>query len=434
MKKTSPNAVAVLGLGSENYALLEYSFAQGMHMPVTVFDKRSRSELKKQYPALASWKHVSWQTAAPTYEMLRNYSLIFRAPGFFLKSDIRRRLQAKGVVVTSAMQLFMDIYPSKNIIGVTGTKGKGTTSSLIAAILKAGGKRVWLGGNIGVAPFSFFSKIKKNDWIVLELSSFQLQEIKTSPRIAVFTNFSPEHLAPADPQNPNYHLSLTEYWEAKNNLLRFQKKQDIAIINQKLKSKKLKIIGRAVYFTASSLATALAGEHNKENIAAAQLAARAAGIKTDIIAKTVKKFKGLHYRLEKVAERNGVAYYNDSFATTPESAITALNSFSQPIILLAGGADKGANFSKLAKLIKQKAKAVILFKGVATPRLRTELKKSGYDKEVIEASTMSAAVSSAKKIARSGDIVLLSPACASFGIFKNYKDRGEQFNQAVLRR
>ncbi len=426
--------IAVVGLGSENFALLNFLYSKGYTFPITIFAFQSRQEMEKHYPALKKWKHISWVISKPNFRQFKKFSLIIKSPGAFFSPQLRKQLQKSRVSITSAMQLFLVLCPTKNTIGVTGTKGKGTTSSLIEAIVKKAGKRVWLGGNIGVAPFSFITKIKKSDWIILELSSFQLEDITSSPHISVLTNFSAEHLATADKNNPNYHPSLNHYWQAKLNLLRFQGMSDTAVINNslKIKIKNIKIKSKKIFFTTSSLPSKLPGDHNKENVAAAVAVAKVIKINNTIINQAVKNFKGLPYRLEKITEKNRVAYYNDSFATTPSATITALKAFNNPIILIAGGADKGSDFNQLAKIIKQKTKAVILFKGTALKKLQVSLTKEKYNQSNIKiAGSMADAISQAQKQAISGDIVLMSPACASFGLFKNYKDRGEQFNKTV---
>lgn len=250
------------------------------------------------------------------------------------------------------------------------------------------------------------------------------------PRIAVFTNFSPEHLSPADPNNPNHHVSLNDYWQSKLNITKSSK---LLVINYKLKARLRQGFGGQVkYFTASDLKSKLPGNHNKENVAAAVEVAKTLKVKQVIIAKAVSNFKGLEYRLEKVNEKKGVSYYNDSFATTPEATQIALKAFSQPIILLASGAEKQSNFSQLAKDIKRKVKYLVLFKGEATARIKKTVIKAGFKTSSIAiANSMKEAVIKAEKQATKKDIILMSPACASFGMFKNYKDRGKQFNQAV---
>ena len=188
------------------------------------------------------------------------------------------------------------------------------------------------------------------------------------------------------------------------------------------------------YFAKSELASKLVGEHNKENIAAAVEAAKLIGIKEKAIAAAVKGFSGIEHRIELAGIVKDVKYFDDSFATTPESAIIALKSFQQPIILLAGGAEKGSNFKELARVIKRKVSFLILFKGDATPRLKQEVVKTGFDQKKIKVvNSMREAVTVAYKNSKTGDVILMSPACASFGIFKNYKERGKLFKQEVMR-
>ncbi len=422
--------VIFLGLGSENHSLLAWLHRHGFREPITVYDPSRASALGTRYESLLRFKNIEWQLGSRSMPALSRFDAIVRSPGILITPSERRNLADR---ITCPMQLFLALCPSRHTIGVTGTKGKGTTSSLIAAILKQAGKRVWLGGNIGLAPFSFMDKIKPSDWIVLELSSFQLQDMASSPHIAVFTNFSPEHLASSDPNNPNFHPNLSAYWQAKTAIMRFQQRGDIAIANVSLKPalKKANLRSRLEYFSASRLETSLPGAHNKENIAAAHAAAQVAGVSSRHITAAVKRFKGLEYRVQKIAVRSGISYYNDSFATTPIATMTALSSFADPIILLAGGADKGSSFDQMARLIAKKAKAVILFKGTALAKLKRSLKKAKYRGTIHEAASMKAALACARREAKKGDIILLSPGCASFGVFKNYKDRGKQFTQSI---
>ncbi len=445
--------IAVLGLGIENFALLNFLLAKKISSSFTVFDARQAKELGHKQKILAG-KPIKWQVYQPDKTNFKKYDILFRSPGWPLFDENISKAKKQGIVVSSPMQLFFKLCPTKNIVGVTGTKGKGTTSSLIAKMLEKGKKRVWLGGNIGIAPFGFIHKIKKHDWVVLELSSFQLEDLKQSPKIAVITNFYPEHLQAADPLNPNFHRSLSDYWQAKYNIVRWQKNNCCAIINYKLKTKLAKnnpvskiyfFSGRDnkadAYFISDDLvlletqfqtAVKVPGKHNKENIAAAALAARLAGASIKHINNAISEFCGLEHRLELIANAGGIQYYNDSFATTPEAAITALRSFSRPIVLIAGGAEKNSDFAELAKEIKAKAKFVVLLKGKTTPRLKKDIEKTGFDKTKIKTATnMAAAVKTAYVQAQPGDIILLSPACASFGLFNNYKERGEQFRKEV---
>jgi UDP-N-acetylmuramoylalanine--D-glutamate ligase len=440
IKNLQNKKIAILGLGLENLSLVKYLLKHKMKCEITVCDAREEKQLGENYRRLLRYARndIRWQLGKDYNKNLDKFYILFRAPGWPISCPGVQEALKAGIELSSPMKLFFELSSSKNIIGVTGTKGKGTTASLIYEILKTAGKKVWLGGNIGVAPFEFIDKIKKNDWVVLELSSFQLEDMTASPHIAVITNFYSEHLAPADPNNPNYHKSLKEYFNAKMNIARWQKSGDYLIFNFQLPIFKQFSIAnfqtksKKVYFKKSELPSKLIGEHNKENIAAAVEAAKIVGIKSEIIKKAVANFKGLEHRLELARELDGVKYYDDSFATTPESTIIALESFDVPVILLLGGADKKANFSQLAKEIRGRCKFVILLNGKATPRIKRELLKVGFKAGKLElAHNISEAVKSARKQAEAGDIVLLSTACASFGMFKNYKERGKLFKAEV---
>jgi len=424
--------IAILGLGIENQALIKFFINEKVNCAITICDTRDKKVLGEKYKRFNKEKCVSWKLGENANKNLDGFDVLFRSPGWPMDCPGIKEALKMGVELSSPIKLFFDICPTKNIIGVTGTKGKGTTSSLIYNILKESRKRVWLGGNIGIAPFGFINKIRKNDWIILELSSFQLEDADKSLKIAVITNFSGEHLAPADPNNPNYHKSLKEYWQAKLNILKHQKSDGKAVVSKKLKEKlrNHNLKSKVIYFEKSEIESRLSGEHNKENIAAAFEVAKLVGVKEEVIKRAVKKFKGLEHRLEFVRRVKGVDYYEDSFATIPESAITAMKSFDLPIILIAGGAEKNSNFNNFSKVAKRKTKLVILIKGDASPRIKKNLLKIKYSaKNIKSANSMSEAVRLARKNAEKGDVVLLSPACASFGIFKNYKERGDLFKK-----
>jgi len=429
--------ICILGLGLENYALLIFLFKQKIEAKTTVCDARDKKQLGEKYKQinkLAGKKNkITWNLGKKYDDNLKRYDIIFRIAGYPLFESKIINAMVAGVEISSPTKLFFDICPTKNIIGVTGTKGKGTTASLIYEILKNAKKNVFIGGNIGIPIFSFFSKIKKTDWIVLELSSFQLEDLNKSPRIAVVTNFFEDHLAAADPNNPNHHKTMGAYWNAKSNIFSRQRSNNTLIINRSLKEKihYPKPKGKIIYFDSSNLETKLIGSHNKRNVAAAALATQKAGIGKISIAKTVKNFSGLEHRLEFVAKKDNILYYNDSFATMPEATRTALKSFKpQTIILIAGGASKHIDFKPLAKFIKKQVKRVILFPGKGSREIAAELKKVKY-KSIDQAKSMHQAVQKSIKVASPGDVVLLSPACASFGLFKNYKERGKKFKTEI---
>jgi UDP-N-acetylmuramoylalanine--D-glutamate ligase len=428
--------VAILGLGIENYALVQFLLKQKVDCMITICDQKNKGMLGEKHIGLRNRKNIAWKSGKNSQKNLDGFDFLFRSPGWPLFDPEIEKAVKMGVKLISPIRLFFNLCPSKNIIGITGTKGKGTTASLIYEILKLAGKRVWLGGNIGIAPFAFIEKIRKSDWVLLELSSFQLEDMTVSPFIAVMVNFYKEHLISADPDNPNHHQSMRGYWRAKLNIVKWQKRGNIAAVNKKLLSriKKYNFKGKIIYFTKSDLKTKLAGEHNKENIAAAIEVAKILRVKSEIAKEAIRKFKGLEHRLEFVKKVRGVSYYDDSFATTPEAAITAIKSFTDPIIFLAGGAEKNSDFKELARVVKKRIKFAILFKGDATPRLKRELLKAGMASSRIKVvNSMREAIKKAQKKSKEKDIVLLSPACASFGMFKNYKERGRLFKKEVKR-
>lgn len=384
---------------------------------------------------------------------LEKFDLVVRSPGINLSMLEGKVAKEK---ITSQTKLFMDLCPAP-IIGVTGTKGKGTTSSLIYEMLKAEDRDVYLGGNIGVPPFEFLEKLNGASWVILEMSSFQLADLDKSPHIGVLLMITSEHL--------DYHKDTKEYIEAKRNILRGQTENDFAIINRDYPASNESDIetNGKVYFVSrereveegcfalgnqiilrsngnsipviDTRELLLRGDHNHENVCAATMAAYLAGVRVGTITKVLQNFKGLEYRLELVGRVNGVEYYNDSFSTTPETAIAAIESFKNPEILILGGSSKNSDFKELGELIskKENIKAIIGV-GVEWERIKAEIKNPKSQFALIEgAKDMATIVAAASKIASVGDVVLLSPACASFGMFENYKDRGNQFKEEVLR-
>jgi UDP-N-acetylmuramoylalanine--D-glutamate ligase len=414
LKKFNNKKIALLGLGLDNQALLALFKSQKIKAEITIKDFR--------------------QDPKGFNKNLYQFDILFRSPGWpILCPGIQEALKKGKTEISSPLNLFFALCPSKNIIGVTGTKGKGTTASLIYQILKDAGKKVWLGGNIGVSPLGFLNKIKATDYIILELSSFQLEDLKFSPYISVITNLYKEHLAPADPNNPNFHSSYTKYWQAKLNIAK-NNNNKFLVANKSLalRLKREKISGKLIYFSASDIKSRLVGDYNKQNIGAALEVAKILKINSDTINKTISKFGNLEHRLELVKEENGIKYYDNSFSTTPESTILDLKSFNSPIIQIAGGADKGANFKNLAKTIKSKVKFLILLPGAGTKKIKKELRFIKFpQKKIKKVASMENAVKIAKQKAISDDIILLSTGCASFGIFKNYKERGDLFKKYV---
>lgn len=353
------------------------------------------------------------------FENLDKYDLLVRSPGVYRYRD---ELLKTKTEITSKTKLFFDNCPAK-IIGVTGTKGKGTTATLIYEILKAVKKDVYLGGNIGEGIFDKLDQLDEFAWVILELSSFQLIDLHKSPHIAVVLMTTSEHL--------NWHKNVGEYIDAKKNIVAYQKPSDFAVVNKDYSNSReigKAVTGKIIWVSKrnGNFVTKLRGEHNQENIAAAVAVAKIIGVPYE---KVVKNFRGLEHRLEEVKTIKGVTFYNDSFSTTPETAIAAIKSFTEPEIVILGGSSKNSNFTELGKVISKakNIKKVILI-GTEGSRIKEKIKNAS----ILEgANNMAEIVKMAYNNAESGDVVLLSPACASFDMFKSYKDRGNQFKEEV---
>ena len=359
-----------------------------------------------------------------------------------------RKITTDGQLWSSTNEFFAKC-PCQ-IIGVTGTKGKGTISSLIASILKADSRKVWLVGNIGVTPLQFLSEIKPDDIVVYELSSFQLWDLKKSPHIAVVTMVEPEHL--------NVHYDFEDYIEAKANIRRFQTADDFCIFHPSNKISerisKVSNLGTVVqygvkgngayvsygkfYFKDEIVCDKdklqLFGEHNVENACAAITVAKICNVSNEIIAKGLENFKGLEHRLEFVRELDGVRYFNDCFSSSTPATVAAIKAFKVPEILIMGGIDRGGDFSGIADLIATQGnvKRVIVI-GAIREKLSGILKSVNPTAiiETIDLKDMKSIIMLAKSYATTGDIVLMSPGCASFDMFKDFYDRGNQFKKAV---
>ena len=353
---------------------------------------------------------------------LTKYDILVRSPGVYrYRSDIVKAENA-GTTVTSKTKIFFDLCPCP-IIGVTGTKGKGTTSTLIYEILQRclpAGRQVYLGGNIGKGVFEFLPSLAKDSLVVMELSSFQLIDLHKSPHIAVVLMTTSEHM--------DWHADPDEYIGAKTQITKFQNSKDFVVYNKDYpNSVKIGKQGKAKKISVSGKdwkgQMRLRGEHNRENIAAAVAVAKIFGIRYSVFGKVIKEFRGLEHRLEEVATINGVMYFDDSFSTTPETTIAAVKSFSETLILIVGGSEKGSDFTNLGKVISEakNLKAVRIEKAILNKNLRI----------VRNLSNMPDIVKKVSELAKSGDVVLLSPAAASFDMFKNYKERGNRFKEEV---
>ena len=411
------------------------TYWQSRGADVTVCDQ----DPNKQVPTGVK-KHLG-----PGYlDGLDSFDLIIRTVGMHPKKILERHPSLKDKITTN-LDEFLKVCPTKNIIGVTGTKGKGTTSTLIVKMLEAVGKHVFLGGNYGIPAFSFLPELTPDSWVVLELSSFMLYDIKHSPHIAVCLMVAPEHL--------DWHSDVEDYYHAKSNLFAYQSERDIAIYfadnvdSHKIASRgpghkiayyaepgayvngdKI-MIDETVLCKTSELK--LLGKHNWQNACAAATAFWQVEQSPDSIRQVLTTFTGLVHRLEFVREVDGVRYYDDSFGTTPETAITAVEAFDQPKVLILGGSDKGASFDKLGEAVAKANMRKVVVIGKMAEKITASLHKAGFTNITPGGTTMPEIVETCRSVAQKGDVVLLSTACASFDMFRDYYDRGEQFKTAV---
>jgi UDP-N-acetylmuramoylalanine--D-glutamate ligase len=428
--------VAILGYGLQGQSAYEYWRQDN---EITVCDSNERVALPDGVDSQLGPDHL---------RNLDRFDLIVRSPIVHPDDIVAANSPAILEKVTTVTNEFFKVCPTKNIIGVTGTKGKGTTSTLITKMLEADGQAVHLGGNIGTPPLDMLKgNIQPDDWVVLELANFQLIDLKYSPPIAVCLMVVPEHL--------DWHSDDQEYRAAKSQLFHYQSAQDTAIyFAESDASKQIAAVGQSrkiPYFDkpgavvqADSISIddqpicktnelKLLGRHNWQNACAAVTAVWQVTQNVEAIRSVLTTFGGLEHRLELVRELDGVRYYNDSFGTTPETAIVAIQAFEEPKVVILGGSDKGADYTELAKVVAAGNIRKVLLIGEQAALIRAALAQAGVSEDLLVTGgqNISEIVAAARAEARPGDIVLLSPACASFDMFQNYKDRGEQFKQAV---
>ena len=442
--------VAVIGIGVSNTPLLELLLTEGIR--VTACDKRSREQMGEQaehLEQLGCELHLG-----ADYLKDLDADVIFRTPG--LRPDVPEIAACvdRGAVLTSEMEVFFEVCPC-TIIAVTGSDGKTTTTTIIAELLKAAGKRVWVGGNIGHPLLCEADGMLATDYAVLELSSFQLMTMKHSPHIAVVTNLAPNHL--------DVHRDMAEYVAAKENIFRHQSGEDVAVFNADnavTAEQSHRAPGRARLFSRQGevadgvflrgedivcrsggrervIMTAgdikIPGVHNVENYMAA-IAAVDGLVPDEVIRRFAREFGGVEHRIELVRTYRGVRYYNDSIASSPSRTIAGLRSFHEKVILIAGGYDKHIPFDVLGPEIVEHVKLLVLC-GATADKIRAAVENApGYEPgkpEIRDVTPFTAAVEAARDRAQPGDVVTLSPACAAFDQFKNFAERGKFFKSIV---
>jgi UDP-N-acetylmuramoylalanine--D-glutamate ligase len=474
--------IVILGAARQGTALARYLVRQGAF--VILSDQKSKQELVGAQTALEDLSEVGhpieWVFNEHPISLLEGCDVLCLSGGIPLTLPVVSEALVRNISVLNDSQIFLEVAPCP-VIGITGSAGKTTTTLLVGKILEKAatspgnrlyGKQVWVGGNIGNPLIINVENMRSDDIAVMELSSFQLEIMTNSPNIAAVLNFSPDHL--------DRHKSMTEYIAAKTRILTFQSSSDVAVLSrddENTWSLSESTAARVISFGISELEEGmegtfirdsnvciryiegknsitsggsfetgnpqaeesllkvddipLRGEHNLRNVLAAAAITYAAGVSAECIEAGVIDFVGGQHRLEYIRTWNGAQWFNDSIATTPRRAIAAINSFDEPLVLLAGGRDKNLPWEELLDLIRRKVKTVILF-GEIADKIFTALDLPENDvKEVIRCESLHDAVKIAADIVQSGDVVLLSPGGTSFDEFKNYEERGKCFAKWV---
>ena len=438
--------ITVIGIGISNLTLIKYLVSLGAN--VTACDRRSAEDLGENYTELEKLG-VKFNLGDGYLNNLSG-DMIFKTPG--MRYDVPELLKAKenGSIVTSEMEVFFEVCPS-HIIAVTGSDGKTTTTTLIHKMMTDAGYKTWLGGNIGNPLLTDTEKMKENDWVILELSSFQLHTMRKSPEIAVITNISPNHL--------DMHKDYKEYIDAKKNIMLYQNEGDTLIVNadnQVTADIGKSANGAVKYFSRNGMADVyldgniikrgiveilnikdikIPGMHNVENYMAA-IAAVSGLVSKEVIVNVAKTFGGVEHRIELVRTLDGVKYYNSSIDSSPNRTINTLRVFPNKVIMIAGGKDKGIPYDEIGPALAEHVKVLILI-GATSDKIQealdAEINKTGNGKdiEVIRATSYEDAVNTARSKAHDGDVVLLSPASTSFDMFRNFEERGNLFKKIV---
>ena len=431
-ERLKQSKIAIIGLGVSNLPLLDYLYK--LKCDVTIFsDSKIDIDLSK----------YNYKVYEDGLSELVGFDIIFRSPGCLpSRQEIQAEIE-RGAYVTTEVQEVVKLTPSR-VIGITGSDGKTTTTTLIDLVLRSSGYKTFLGGNIGTPLFTKINEMTKDDIVVLELSSFQLMDMTVSPDISVITNITPNHL--------DKHKNMQEYIDSKCNIFKypggvlvinddneitkkFTSNREIRYFSRTHKTNAFYTLNNKVYqgdkIILDSKDLHIRGVHNLENIATV-LSATYDLIDMDMAIKAIKEFNGVEHRLEFVREINGVKWYNDSVSSSPTRAIAGLNSYDEKIVLIAGGYDKNLDYTPIAKPILEHVSKLILF-GATKNKIYDAVmnKKTNENIEIYVLNTLDEVVNKAKEVAVPGEVVLFSPASASFDMFKNFADRGIQFKNLV---
>jgi UDP-N-acetylmuramoylalanine--D-glutamate ligase len=446
--------VTVMGLGSFGGGLGAVQFLVERGAQVTVTDLRRDDQLVESLQELAATPPVAYHLGGHQAADFTEADLVVVNPAVPRDCPFLKLAKQANVPLSSEMNLFWEFNRGR-VLAVTGSNGKSTTTAMTHSILQATGRRCWLGGNIGRSLLPRVAEIQPEDWVVLELSSFQLEDLdqlRRSPEVSIVTNFSANHL--------DRHLTLDNYRAAKQAILRWQSPDSLAILNQddvdvrdwQAPGKRLyfglsdkgqdglfavnhrealfRFAGREQTYPVSNWLT-LPGIHNLQNALAAACAALAVGVSPGAVQSGLQDYRALPHRLELVAEVNGRRFYNDSLATTPESVVVALAAFDRPIVLLAGGYDKGSDLTEMVRAIAEQPVKAVALMGRTGPGIQELLDRFDPDRRIVrrQCADFEDAFQWALTQSAAGDIVLLSPGCASYDWFRNFADRGNQFSE-----
>ena len=437
--------VGVVGLGVSNIPLIRYLLSLGAE--VYGFDQRKLEALSQEVHDFRS--EVRLSLGENYLDELTGLDMIFKTPGMRIDHPALLKAKEEGALVTSEMEEFLK-YCSGRTIGITGSDGKTTTTTVVGEILRKAGYHVYVGGNIGTPLFTKLDEIKPKDIVVLELSSFQLMTMTTSPEIAIVTNLSPNHL--------DMHKDMEEYIEAKMNIFRYQKPGDLLILNEdneitksfapyakgKVEFFSSKNENEDAYFSDGSLylryerivdlsEMKVKGVHNAENFLAAFLAVEDF-VQKPIMRELALSFPGVKHRCQFIRDHEGVRYYNDSIASSPTRTLASISSLEKKVNIILGGYDKQLDFTPLAEEGHKYIKNAILVgdtKHKIQEAFRKASKKSGHEVPLYMAETFEDAVKKLKALSQAGDLAILSPACASFDLFRNFEERGDRFVELV---
>ncbi len=446
--------IAIIGVGVSNIPLIEYLV--NLKCDITLYDKKNKELLGDDIKNIISKYNIKGFFGDNYLENLVGFDIIFRSPSCLPTNEYIKKERDRGCIVTTEVEQVIRLAPCK-VIGVTGSKGKTTTTTIIYNILKSLGYSTYLGGNIGTPLFVELDKMKNNDIVVLELSSFQLMDMKVSPSIAVITNISPDHL--------DIHSNYNEYIDAKKYIFKNQQKQDVLVLNHDdniVKKFANSTISKIRYFGKVKKAASwnkdsyvlneryieyngnkiidtkkllLKGEHNYLNVCAALNAIHDyIDVSNDVLESIIASISGVAHRLEFVREINGVDWYNDSASTTPDKSIAGIRAFDTKVVLIAGGYDKNISYESLAKPILDNVSKLILF-GDTKNKIYDAVMKlsrdSGVSIPIYVMDTLEEVIDVAYQVSVPGEVVLFSPASASFDMFKNAYQRGDLFKEIV---